>query len=69
MQIKVIKIIPASKRKGVNKVFWNMRINPPKVAEGGTKIDFGGLTRLMQVMITCYLLEQKNLLNLSKLFI
>ncbi|MBK8242932.1 MAG: glycosyl hydrolase [Saprospiraceae bacterium] len=39
---KVIKIIPASKRKGVNKVFWNMRINPPKVAEGGTKIDFGG---------------------------
>ena len=40
----LIQNIPASKRKGINKVFWNYRIKPPKVAEGGTKLDFGGFT-------------------------
>ncbi|MEO6189203.1 MAG: glycosyl hydrolase, partial [Saprospiraceae bacterium] len=40
----LIQNIPATKRKGINKVFWNYRMKPPKVAEGGTKLDFGGFT-------------------------
>jgi len=39
---KLIQSIPGSKRKGINKVTWNMRSAPPKVPTGGTKLDFGG---------------------------
>lgn len=39
---KLVQSIPASNRKGINKVYWNQRIKPPKVAVGGTKIDAGG---------------------------
>jgi photosystem II stability/assembly factor-like uncharacterized protein len=38
----LVQSIPGSKRKGINKVYWNLRMKPPKVAAGGTKIDFGG---------------------------
>ncbi len=38
----LIQSIPASKRKGINKVQWNLRMKPPAVATGGTKIDGGG---------------------------
>jgi len=41
---KLVQTIPASKRKGINKVYWNLRMKPPKVAESGTKLDFGGFT-------------------------
>jgi photosystem II stability/assembly factor-like uncharacterized protein len=33
--------LPASKRKGLNKVTWNMRTKPPRVAKG-VKADFSG---------------------------
>ncbi|MBP9195714.1 MAG: hypothetical protein KBF57_13600, partial [Saprospiraceae bacterium] len=39
---KVIRDLPAGKRKGINKLAWDMRLAPPKVPEGGTKISFGG---------------------------
>jgi photosystem II stability/assembly factor-like uncharacterized protein len=41
-QGKLMQSIPGSKRKGINKVSWNLRMKPPKVAAGGTKLDFGG---------------------------
>ena len=41
-QGNLVQSIPGSKRKGINKVYWNLRMKPPKVASGGTKIDFGG---------------------------
>ena len=39
---KLVQSIPGTKRKGINKVYWNLRMKPPKVATGGTKVDFGG---------------------------
>jgi photosystem II stability/assembly factor-like uncharacterized protein len=44
---KLVQSIPGSKRKGINMVGWNMRSTPPKVASGGTKIDFGGFVAPM----------------------
>ena len=44
---KLVQSIPGSKRKGVNKVYWNLRSTPPKTATGGTKADFGGFTAPM----------------------
>lgn len=41
-QGKLVQSIPGSKRRGINMVDWNMRGTPPKVAGGGTKIDYGG---------------------------
>ncbi len=41
---KLIKNIPASQRKGINKVYWNYTMKPPKVAEGGTKLDFAAFS-------------------------
>ncbi len=38
---KLVQTIPGTKRKGLNILNWNMRSTPPKVATGGTKIDFG----------------------------
>ena len=37
---KLIQSIPGGKRKGINMVSWNLRMKPPKVATGGTKLDF-----------------------------
>jgi photosystem II stability/assembly factor-like uncharacterized protein len=40
---KIVQTIPnISKRKGVNKAYWNLRMKPPRVASGGTKMDYGG---------------------------
>jgi len=39
---KLVQTIPGSKRKGINKVYWNLRWTPPKTATGGTKVDYGG---------------------------
>lgn len=39
---KLVQSMPGTKRKGVNKVYWNMRMKPPKIATGGSKTDFGG---------------------------
>jgi hypothetical protein len=38
---KMLKEIPATKRKGLNKVYWDLRITGPKTATGGTKPDQG----------------------------
>ncbi|MEI8279184.1 MAG: glycosyl hydrolase [Bacteroidota bacterium] len=46
-QGKLVQTLPASKRKGVNKVYWNMRYTPPKIAKGGSKVDFAGFTAPM----------------------
>jgi photosystem II stability/assembly factor-like uncharacterized protein len=43
----LVQSIPGSKRKGINKVSWNLRMKPPKVASGGTKLDFGGFVAPM----------------------
>jgi photosystem II stability/assembly factor-like uncharacterized protein len=40
---KLVQDIPAAtRRKGINKVYWNLRMKPPKIAGGGTKIDYAG---------------------------
>lgn len=44
---KLVQSISGSKRKGINKVSWNLRMKPPKVASGGTKLDFGGFVAPM----------------------
>ncbi|MEP7080661.1 MAG: hypothetical protein ABI784_08025 [Ginsengibacter sp.] len=41
-QNKLVQKIPGNKRKGLNEVYWNLRMTPPKVASGGTKIDNSG---------------------------
>ena len=38
---KLVQSVPGTKRKGVNKVYWNLRWSPPKTATGSTKLDFG----------------------------
>lgn len=43
----LVQSIPATKRKGVNLVTWNMRKTPPKTAEGGVKLDFGAFSAPM----------------------
>ncbi|MBC7903594.1 MAG: hypothetical protein H7Y27_09225, partial [Gemmatimonadaceae bacterium] len=44
---KLVQSLPGTKRKGVNKVLWNLRMKPPKVASGGSRIDFGGFVAPM----------------------
>jgi photosystem II stability/assembly factor-like uncharacterized protein len=39
---KLVQTMPGTKRKGINKVFWNLRMTPPKVAGGGSKMDNSG---------------------------
>lgn len=43
-QGKLIQSMPAGKRKGINQVYWNQRYTPPKVAEGGAKVDYAGFS-------------------------
>ncbi len=38
----LINSFPGTKRKGINKINWNMRRKPPRAAEGGARLDFGG---------------------------
>jgi photosystem II stability/assembly factor-like uncharacterized protein len=38
---KLLKSLPGTKRKGINKVTWNMQLPPPKVATG-VSLEFGG---------------------------
>ncbi len=38
---KLITSLPASKRKGINRASWNLRMKPPRVAKG-VKADFAG---------------------------
>jgi photosystem II stability/assembly factor-like uncharacterized protein len=44
---KLIQSIPGSKRKGINMLSWNLSHKPPKVAEGGAKLDFSGFVAPM----------------------
>ncbi|MEO7394141.1 MAG: hypothetical protein ABIU11_04315, partial [Chitinophagaceae bacterium] len=44
---KLVQSIPGSKRKGINMLSWNLRMTPPKVATGGTKLDFSGFVAPM----------------------
>ncbi|MBI3137464.1 MAG: glycosyl hydrolase [Sphingobacteriales bacterium] len=39
---KLLQSIPAGKRKGVNMVQWNLSMKPPRIASGGSKLDFSG---------------------------
>jgi photosystem II stability/assembly factor-like uncharacterized protein len=39
---KMVRTLPGTIRKGINKVYWNLKMNPPKVAAGGAKIDYSG---------------------------
>ncbi len=55
---KLVQSIPATKRKGINKVYWNMRMKPPKTAAGGTKLDYGA-SIAPQVMPGNYILKMK----------
>jgi hypothetical protein len=41
-QGKLVQSIPGGIRKGINKVYWNLRSTPPKVAAGSTKMDGAG---------------------------
>jgi photosystem II stability/assembly factor-like uncharacterized protein len=44
---KLVQKVPGTKRKGINKVYWNLRMTPPKTATGGTKVDFGSFSAPM----------------------
>ena len=39
---KLVQSIPGGKRKGVNMIDWNLSMKPPKIASGGSKLDFSG---------------------------
>ncbi len=39
---KLIQSLPGSARKGINRIYWNQRISPPKTAGGSTKRDISG---------------------------
>src|SRR5262249_43138265 len=44
---KLMQTIPGTNRKGINKVYWNLRMKPPKMASGGTKFDNGSFVAPM----------------------
>jgi len=43
----LVQTLPGTILKGINKVYWNLRETPPKVAEGSTKIDVAGFVAPM----------------------
>jgi hypothetical protein len=43
----LIQTLPGTINKGINKVYWNLRETPPKVATGSTKLDVAGFTAPM----------------------
>ncbi|MES2702054.1 MAG: glycosyl hydrolase [Bacteroidota bacterium] len=55
---KLVQSVPGTKRKGINKVDWNLRYTPPKTATGGSKADFGGFIAPM-VMPGTYTVKLK----------
>ncbi len=55
---KLVQSVPGTKRKGINKVYWNLRWTPPKTATGGTKMDYGGFIAPM-VLPGSYTLKLK----------
>ena len=55
---KLVQSVPGSKRKGINKVYWNLRMTPVKTAPGGTKMDYGAFVAPM-VMPGEYTLKLK----------
>src|SRR5205085_8732560 len=44
---EMLQSMPGTVRKGINKVTWNLRGTPPKVAAGSTKMDGAGFTAPM----------------------
>jgi hypothetical protein len=44
---KLVKTLPGTIRKGVNKITWDLKMSPPKVAGGGTKIDYSAFVAPM----------------------
>jgi photosystem II stability/assembly factor-like uncharacterized protein len=44
---RLVQSIPGTIRKGINKISWNLRGTPPKVAAGSTKMDGAGFTSPM----------------------
>ena len=44
---RCIQTFPGTVRKGLNKIYWNLRETPPKVAAGSTKMDGAGFTAPM----------------------
>ncbi len=54
----LMQTIPAGKRKGINMVYWNLRMKPPKTAVGGTKIDYSSFLAPM-VLPGTYTLKLK----------
>ncbi len=44
---ELLQSMPGTVRKGINKVTWNLRGTPPKVAAGSTKMDGAGFTAPM----------------------
>ena len=55
---KFVQSVPATKRKGINRIYWNMRMKPPKTAAGGTKMDYGSMIA-PQVLPGTYTLKMK----------
>ena len=43
----LLQTMPGTVRKGINKIFWNLRGTPPKVAAGSTKMDMAGFNSPM----------------------
>jgi photosystem II stability/assembly factor-like uncharacterized protein len=46
---KLVQSMPGTRRKGINKVYWNLRCTPPKTATGGSKMDNGGFIAPMVI--------------------
>lgn len=44
---KLLQSLTGTKRKGINRVYWNQRMKPPKTAEGGVKMDFSSFVAPM----------------------
>jgi hypothetical protein len=43
----LVQSLPGTSRKGLNMISWNLRGKPPRVASGGTKIDYAGFSAPM----------------------
>ncbi|MBC7552444.1 MAG: glycosyl hydrolase [Taibaiella sp.] len=55
---KLVQQVPGTKRKGINKVYWNLRWTPPKTATGGSKLDYGSFIA-PQVLPGTYMVKLK----------
>lgn len=43
----LVRSLTPTNRKGINRMSWNFRMKPPRVAEGGTKIDYSAFSAPM----------------------